>query len=287
VKVWVTGSGGLIGGYLLQTAAQVVPAWTVVGLTRQTFDLEDASAVRAAFRRDEPELVIHCAGLTRAAACQQNPALARRLNVEATALLADLASAIALIFLSTDLVFDGRRGNYDESDRVNPLNAYGETKAAAEQIVLANPGHTVLRTSLNFGSSRSGDRAFNEEMRRAWRAGETLRLFTDEFRNPIAAEVTAQFVWRMARLGRPGLYHLAGSERLSRWEIGRLLAAHWPDLEARMERSSSRAFPGPPRAADTSLNCSRIEVLLSTPLPCFSAWLAGARAPAPTDGEAV
>jgi dTDP-4-dehydrorhamnose reductase len=278
VKAWVTGSGGLIGGYLVETAPRFAPEWTVIGLTHQSLDLEDAVAVREAFHRDAPRLLIHCAGLTRAAACQQNPALARRRNVEATAVLADLAAAIPLIFLSTDLVFDGRRGGYREADPVNPLNIYGETKAAAEQVVLANAGHTVLRTSLNFGCSKSGDRAFNEEMHRAWAAGQTLHLFTDEFRSPIAAEVTAQFVWRMARLGRPGLYHLAGSERLSRWDIGRLLAAQWPDLKARMEPASCRTFPGPPRAADTSLNCERIEALLSDPLPGFTAWLAAARA---------
>jgi nucleoside-diphosphate-sugar epimerase len=61
------------------------------------------------------------------------------LNVEVTKLLAELAAEIQFVFFSTDLVFDGRKGNYVEADAVNPLHVYGETKAAAEEIVLKNP----------------------------------------------------------------------------------------------------------------------------------------------------
>ena len=71
-------------------------------------------------------------------------------------MLAELAAEIPFFFLSTDLVFDGQTGNYDESAPVNPLSIYAETKAAAERIVLANPRHTVLRLSLNGGTSPSG-----------------------------------------------------------------------------------------------------------------------------------
>ena len=188
-----------------------------MALTRDRIDLTDASAVRDAFRLQSPQLVIHCAALSRSPECQAKPALARKVNVEVTALLADLAADIPLFFLSTDLVFDGRKGNYDESAPVNPLGVYAETKATAEQVILANPKHTVLRLSLNGGTSPTGDRGFNEQMRRAWQAGQTLKLFTDEYRSPIPAEVTARAIWELATRNQPGLYHLAGSERLSRW----------------------------------------------------------------------
>ena len=189
--------------------------------------------MRAEFRLQNPQLIIHCAALSKSPECEANPALARKLNVEVTALLAELAADIPLVFLSTDLVFDGRTGNYDETAPVNPLSVYAETKAAAEQVVLANPKHTVIRTSLNGGTSPTGDRGFNEQMRRAWQAGQTLRLFTDEFRSPIPAEVTARAIWELAAQNKPGLYHVAGSERLSRWQIGQLLAARWPELKPR------------------------------------------------------
>jgi dTDP-4-dehydrorhamnose reductase len=272
--IWITGAGGLIGSYLVRNAPRPGPGQTVLGLTRAHLDLTDFSAVRAEFLRQKPRLIIHCAALSQSPACQANPALARKINLEVTRFLAELAAEIPLIFLSTDLVFDGRLGNYRESARVNPLNVYAETKVAAEQAILANPRHTVLRLSLNGGTSPTGDRGFNEQMRLAWRAGKSLRLFRDEFRAPMSAEVTARAIWELAACGQRGLYHLAGSERLSRWQIGQLLAARWPQLKPGIEPASLKEYTGAPRPPDTSLNCAKAQALLSFPLPGLTDWLA-------------
>lgn len=271
--IWITGARGLIGNYLLQTAANFAPGQNVIGLTREQVDLMDYPAVRRLFQQQEPKLVVHCAGLSKSPACQANPGLAYKLNVEMTAQLAQLAAEIPFIFFSTDLVFDGAQGNYDESASVNPLNIYAETKVAAENIVLANPRHTVVRTSLNSGTSPTGDRSFNEEMRRAWQEGNTLNLFTDEFRSPIPAVVTALAVWELAAQNKPGLYHLAGSEKLSRWKIGELLAQRCPHLNPKIHPASLKDYQGAPRSPDTSLNCSKLQNLLGFPLPAFSKWL--------------
>jgi dTDP-4-dehydrorhamnose reductase len=272
--IWITGAGGLIGSYLVRSAPRFAPDAMVAGLTRAHLDLTDFSTVRAEFRRQDPQLIIHGAALSQSPACQANPALAQKINVEVTRLLAELAAEIPLVFLSTDLVFDGRAGNYDETALVNPLSTYAETKAAAEQIVFANPRHTVFRLSLNGGASPTGDRGFNEQMRRTWQAGQTLRLFTDEFRCPMPAEVTARAIWELAARSKPGLYHLAGSERLSRWQIGQLVAARWPELNPRIEAASVKKYAGAPRAPDTSLNCAKAQALLSFPLPGLTDWLA-------------
>ncbi|MDO8598452.1 MAG: SDR family oxidoreductase, partial [Sulfuricaulis sp.] len=205
--VWVTGAGGLIGNYLVQTAPAFAPDFNVQGLMRADLDLTDRAAVHEAFRKAKPGIVIHCAALSRSPVCQAQPALARQLNVEVAAHLAELAAGIPFLFFSSDLVFDGRHGHYPESAPTHPLSVYAETKVAAEQFVLANPKHTVVRTSLNGGTSPAGDRAFNEELRCAWQAGQSLRLFTDEFRSPIPAVVTARAVWELAGLNQPGLYH--------------------------------------------------------------------------------
>ena len=217
IPAWITGANGLIGNYLVQTASRFAPRWRARAVTREQLDLLDFETVKREFKKDRPQLVIHCAAISAAGEAQKNPVLARRVNVEATKLLAELAAEIQFVFFSTDLIFDGRKGNYTETDAPNPLHVYGETKAAAEEIVLKNPRHLVVRTSLNYGASRTGDRSFNEQLRLALQTGQGMTLFTDEFRSPIPAVETARAVWELAGKNWTGIYHVAGAEKLSRW----------------------------------------------------------------------
>lgn len=270
---WITGSNGLIGSHLVQSAPQFAPEFRVIGLSREIVDLTDNKALRKKVLQDRPQLIIHCAALSKSPACQANPALAWKTNVEATQALAGHAAGIPFIFFSSDLVFDGKKGNYVENDAANPLSVYAETKVAAENVVLKNPLHTVVRTSLNAGITPAGDRAFNEELLNEWRAQRRVKLFTDEFRCPIAAAATARAVWELAAINQPGLYHLAGSERLSRWQIGQLIAVRYPELDPQVQACSLLEYRGAPRAPDTSLDSSKIQKLLSFPLPKFSEWL--------------
>ena len=272
--VWITGAGGLIGNYLLRTAIQFAPGWRLRPLVRSDLDLADFHKIADLFQQELPNAIFHCAALSKSPDCQANPPLARKLNVEVTQHLGELGHDIPFIFFSSDLVFDGRAGNYDETSPVNPLSVYAQTKVTAEQIVLSNPRHIVIRTSLNGGISPTGDRGFNEQLRNAWRSGETLRLFTDEFRCPIHAEVTARAAWELLHKNQPGLYHVAGSQRLSRWDIGQLLAPRWPHLNPKMVATSFKEYQGAPRAPDTSLNCAKAQKLLSFLLPGLSDWLA-------------
>lgn len=271
---WVTGAAGLIGHYLVELAPRCAPGWRVIGLTRAALDLTDRAAVRRRFAAERPALVIHCAALSRSTDCEARPDLARRVNVEATCALAELAADARFVFFSTDLVFDGRRGHYTESDPPHPLSVYGATKLEAETVVLAHPRALVVRTSLNGGTSPRSDRAFNEQMRLAWQAKRAVRLYTDEFRSPIHAAVTARAVWELALQDLSGLCHVAGTERLSRWEIGQLVAARWPELQPRLEPASVRDHPGAPRPPDTSLDCARAQARLSFRLPGLRQWLA-------------
>ena len=283
-SVWITGANGLIGNYLVQTAPQFAPCWRVQALTRADFDLLDFAAVARAFAQDKPQLIIHCAAITVVSDAQKNPELARRVNVGITKFLAELAAEIPFVFFSTDLVFDGRKGNYSETDATNPLHTYGETKLAAEEIVLKNPRHLVLRTSINAGTSLAGNRAFNEQLRRSLQsAGAAMTLFADEFRSPIPAEATARTAWELVEKNCSGLYHVAGAEKLSRLQIGQLLIQHWPEVTAQIKSDSAKDFPGPPRALDTSLDISKVQKVLSAPLPKFSEWLN--RLPSPLGGE--
>jgi dTDP-4-dehydrorhamnose reductase len=101
-----------------------------------------------------------------------------------------------------------------------------------------------------------------------------LKLFTDEFRCPIPAVATARAVWELIARHQTGTYHIAGSERLSRWEIGQLFAARSPQLNPKFEAASLRDYQGPPRPGDSSLNCVKAQKLLSFPLPGLTQWLA-------------
>lgn len=269
---WVTGAGGLIGSHIVQAAPTHAPGWQVRALTRSQLDLCDVAAVEKWFRADAPELIIHCAAVSKSPECEANPELAWAVNFRVTEHLARLAANARFVFLSTDLVFDGQKGNYNESAAVSPLNVYGRTKVAAEEVVLANARHTVIRTSLNGGPSPTRDRGFDEQLLLAWKKNQRTRLFKDEFRSPIAAAVTARALWEIVQAGLCGLYHVAGAERLSRWEIGRLVANRWPEFADRIEPGSLKDYQGPPRAPDTSLDCRKVQAALSFTLPGFTEW---------------
>jgi dTDP-4-dehydrorhamnose reductase len=100
-----------------------------------------------------------------------------------------------------------------------------------------------------------------------------MKLFMDEFRCPIPAVETARAVWDLAQKNCAGIYHVAGAEKLSRLQIGELLAKRWPEITTQLQSGSAKDFPGPPRALDTSLDVSKAQKVLSQPLPKFSEWL--------------
>ena len=270
--VLITGSAGLIGHYLVKTAPRWAPQWDVHGIARQDVDLTDAASLTSVVHSLSPQAIIHCAALSRTKDCEQDPESARRINVEATARLAQLSQNIPFIFLSSGEVFDGRTGWYGEKDEANPINVYGQTKLEAERTVLQNPLHTVVRIVLTAGTSETGDKGFVEDMCRTAQAGESVALYADEFRCPLPAGVIARVIWELIDCQKPGLYHLGGSERLSRWEIGEALLPWYPELQGRLVQSSARNHVGSPRPADLSLRCDKIRSLLSFRIPGFREW---------------
>ena len=269
--IWVTGAGGLIGSYLVRELSQ--RGCPVRGLSHKDLELTDCKAVLETFLKEKPSAVIHCAALSSSVVCEEKPGLARKVNVFTTRFLSDLCHNIPFFFFSTDLVFDGQKGNYQPEDPVNPLSMYAQTKAEAEELVLTQPGHTVIRTSLNGGISPKGNRGFNEEIRNAWQAGKELCFFTDEFRCPIAARLTARIVVELLEKRIAGIVHVAGGGRFSRYEIAQLLAKRYPEQEALMRPGSLKEYSGAPRSPDTSLDISATEEFLGWKIPALDAWL--------------
>jgi dTDP-4-dehydrorhamnose reductase len=271
----ITGAAGLIGQYLVKTAPRWASDWDMQGLTRADLDLTDRANVERTWQSIKPNAVIHCAALSRTKDCEQDPEQARRINVEVTAHLAQLSQDIPFIFLSSGEVFDGRTGWYGETDEPNPINVYGQTKLEAERAVLQNPRHTVVRFVLTAGISETGDRSFVVDMCRTVKAGKDVTLYADEFRCPLPAGVIARAIWDLVDCEQPGLYHLGGSDRLSRWEIGETLLPWCPEFKGHLMKGSARNHVGSPRPADLSLRFDKIQSLLSFRIPGFRGWLAG------------
>lgn len=269
----ITGAAGLIGQYVIKNAARWAPDWEIHGLSRAELDLTDQRAVDQVWRSLKPSAVIHCAALSRTKDCEHDPQQARRINVEATAYLARYSKEIPFMFLSSGEVFNGRVGWYQETDHANPINVYGQTKLEAEHQVLQNPRHTVLRIVLTAGTSLNGDRSFVEDMRRTARSGKTMTLYSDEFRCPLPAGVIARAIWELMNREATGLYHLGGRDRLSRWEIGQALLARYSELQGHFFEGSVTGHTGAPRPRDLSLNCDKLQALLSFPIPGFREWV--------------
>ncbi|MGB0580570.1 MAG: SDR family oxidoreductase [Limisphaerales bacterium] len=273
-KVWVTGAAGLIGNEIVRGAGQWATDHEVIPITRTELDLTDLTAIESRFQADDPDAVIHCAAMSRPVDCAQQPELARRVNVDATGKLAELFADRFLLYFSTDLVLDGAKGDYTEEDPPNPLHDYGKSKLAGEEVVRPFDHHAIVRSALTFGTSLKGDRAFNEQMRGQLQAGQNFTLFDDEYRCPLNAEVTARAVWELMNLQVGGVFLLGGPEKVSRWQIGKALYDRWGDVSGTIKPGSLKDYDGPPRAADLSMNCRKLQALLSFPLPGFHEWLA-------------
>jgi dTDP-4-dehydrorhamnose reductase len=264
----ITGASGLLGAHLLRQLAaegEQAVAWSgtrggeLFGFPLRPVDLTDADAVAEAFRAARPAAVIHAAALARIADCAREPERARSVNALATARLAELCAAAGarLAHVSTDLVFDGERAPYRESDEPTPLSAYGRAKAEGERAVLAHPGHCVARLSLLYGPSLTG-RSFFDEQVSALRAGRPVKLFTDEWRTPLDLPTAARALLELAGAEVSGVLHLGGPERLSRHELGLLLAEALGADPALVVPARRQDVPAAePRPRDTSLDSSR------------------------------
>jgi dTDP-4-dehydrorhamnose reductase len=261
MRLLLTGASGLLGGYLRRELARTdaeVTAWGGPrGATGMLFiDLANLDQVAAAFRAARPDVVLHAAAVSSVAVAYREPPRARQVNQVATERLAALAgdSGARLVYVSTDLVFDGERGGYRETDPAKPLSVYGRTKLAAEPAVLAAAG-VVARVSLLFGPGLDGRRGFFDEQVDCIRSGRPMRLFADEWRTPLALETAAEALVCIAQSDYKGLLHLGGPERMSRHEMGTRLARHLGCSEARLLEVTRDSVEAPePRPRDTSLD---------------------------------
>jgi dTDP-4-dehydrorhamnose reductase len=219
----------------------------------------------AALEDAEADLIIHTAAVSAADAVYRNPEEGWRVNVLGTSRLADWCDGhdCRLVFTSTDLVFDGTRGWYREDDLPCPSLAYGRTKAAAERIVLEVPRGLVVRIGLLFGASRAGREAFFDRALARLREGQPQFFFEDEFRTPLDYATAARALVALAETETRGVIHVAGRERVSRFDLMRRIAQS-VGLDPGLVRANRREdFKiAEPRPADVSLDTSQLDSLL-------------------------
>jgi len=217
MRVFLTGARGQLGR-ALQTALQ---HQTVITGDRPAFDLTDGARVRAAILAARPDIVIHAAAHTDVDGCERDPALAYRVNALGTRYVAAACQEVgaALVYLSTDYVFDGQAQTpYHEFARPNPINVYGASKLAGEQAVMAMvPRHYIVRTAWVYGAPDR--RSFVNTILRLAREREVLEVVTDEVSTPTYAPDLARAIARLIEQPFYGVYHLVNEGYCSRYDL--------------------------------------------------------------------
>lgn len=281
--LFLTGAAGFVGGHVLRLA---LDRWQVLVLARSVApfahpcliwaqgDLLDSGLVARLFAQHRPHAAIHCAAMSDIDACAQFPDQAFNMNVKTTALLTQLCDQIdaKLVFTSTDTVFDGTKSFYREGDQALPVNYYGQTKLEAEQAVLANNHrHAIVRLALVAGLPvfERGN-SFMIRTRREWSAGNAMGMPDNEFRTPVFVHVAAQALLELAETSWHGLYHIAGNDRLSRFEMGQKFARKLgvnPDLVQVRNYQDHKARAVRPK--DVSMDNAKARAQLRTVFPDF------------------
>ena len=187
--------------------------------------LTDDKSLTRTLLDEWPDAIINCAAISSPDTVNESPRESHAVNVVGTARLAEIAAHLGARFLhvSTDMVFDGTKSPYRSTDIPNPLSEYGKQKLEAEKRVLATTDENlvVLRVTLLTGNSPSGKRSPHERILNGLAANAPPLLFDDEIRQPSAAGNVAEAIVEL--LERPnlnGLFHWAGSEEMSRYELG-------------------------------------------------------------------
>jgi dTDP-4-dehydrorhamnose reductase len=274
-RILVTGVSGFLGRYV---ALSLKDHHTVMGTYRRhathldgceltCLDVIDAKSVHAICEAFRPDVVVHTAAFGDVDGCERHPEEAYRVNDWGTECIARGAMAVGarLIYISTDQVYDGMKGNYDDEDAAHPLMVYGYTKLEGERraATICRDG-VILRLALMYGWGSPVRLNFLDWLVERLHAGQEVPLFSDQYRSPLYVVQAAEAIGRL--IDRPeirGLFNLGGGERITRYAFGLKFCEVFDLPKAALKPIEMQSVSGlAARPRDCSMNSSKIGTLL-------------------------
>lgn len=241
--ILVTGSNGLLGQKITERLLETKQFNLVAtakgpnrfpvneGYVYAEMDILDPENVRQVVEQHQPDAIIHTAAMTNVDTCEAQQELAHQLNVESVKTLIDLAELhnIQLVHLSTDFIFDGANGPYDELAAPNPLSYYGKTKLEAEEVLKNSSCRwAILRTIIVYGivsdMSRSNIVLWAKG---ALEKGAPINVVNDQWRMPTLAEDLADCCLLAVEKDAQGVYNASGKDMMSISELVSRVADYW------------------------------------------------------------
>ena len=224
MKTLIIGASGQLGTDLIQQLGE-----HVIPISHRDMDVTDGVAVMEALRMHQPDWVINTAAFHRVDDCETNPGLCFGVNALGAHNVARAASLIGarLVYISTDYVFGGQAGDrcqpYLESDSPAPLNVYGISKVAGEQLVqCAHSEALIIRTAGLYGAGKTNKGlTFPELMLHLARSQKVVRVVDDQVLSPTCTKDLAQSIHRLIQEGASGLFHVTNAGECSWYELAK------------------------------------------------------------------
>jgi dTDP-4-dehydrorhamnose reductase len=273
MKIVITGSTGLLGSKLvhqLNEDHQLYPIFNTNPsnhVNSLKLDITNLNKITKKITEIKPDVLIHSAAMTHVDECEQNPNKADKINHKSTVNIIKSAKKTGthLLFVSTDYVFDGEKGNYIETDIPNPINVYGKTKLDAE-IAFQNSDveYTIVRPSVIYGNKpSSGKINFVLWVINELKIGNGLSIINDQVVSPTYNDNLARMISELIERKLNGLYHLSGSTQIDRYSFTKLIADIY-DLDKSLIRSftSDKMNWIAKRPMNSSLNVGKANTIL-------------------------
>lgn len=238
-------------------------------------DIRQIETVENAVRRTDPDTIINCAAVTELDTIEKNPDDAYEVNGHGAGNIAKIASKYSkrLIHISTDSVFDGKKGSYSETDDLNPINEYGRSKKVGEELVMENSENSVVVRTNFYGSHPEGKFLFNWILDNL-KKGRRFNGFTNIIFNPLEVENLSEGLVELAQLEYTGLLHMSSDQTYSKHEFAITVAKKLGyDSGLIMEETLQDTELVARRPHNTTLDNSLAKKILSTKQIALESWL--------------